>query len=103
MELHLLSANFPMRFGVANSANSAVAANHFDLLYSACDAADRISLMTSMQEPIAVPLHRTVLIVDDNEPTANALAKILSAAQFGTAVSYRGGDAVEYAEHHQIA
>jgi CheY-like chemotaxis protein len=94
---------FAMRSGVANSAISNVAAAHFGLLYSACDAADRISTMTSMREPTAVPLHRTVLIVDDNEPTANALAKILSAAKFGTAVSYRGGDAVEYVEHHQIA
>jgi DNA-binding response OmpR family regulator len=56
-----------------------------------------------MHVPTAVPVDRTVLIVDDNEPTANALAKILAAAQFGTAVSYRGGDAVEYAQHHPIA
>jgi CheY-like chemotaxis protein len=45
----------------------------------------------------------TVLIVDDNEPTARALAKVLGAARFQTAVSYRGGDAVEYAQHHPIA
>lgn len=45
---------------------------------------------------------RTVLIVDDNEPTAKALAKVLSAAQFQTAVSYRGGEAVEYAQHNSI-
>ena len=38
---------------------------------------------------------RTVLIVDDNEPTARALAKVLSAAQFDTAVAFRGSEAVE--------
>ncbi|HSU67903.1 MAG TPA: response regulator [Tepidisphaeraceae bacterium] len=46
---------------------------------------------------------RTVLIVDDNEPTARALAKVLGAANFQTAVSYRGGDAVEYALKNPIA
>lgn len=45
---------------------------------------------------------RTVLIVDDNEPTAKALAKVLGAAKFETAVSYRGGDAVEYAQHNLL-
>lgn len=49
--------------------------------------------------PITAP---TVLIVDDNEPTAKALARVLSAARFQTAVSYRGADAVEYAAHHSI-
>jgi DNA-binding response OmpR family regulator len=49
--------------------------------------------------PIAAP---TILIVDDNEPTANALAKVIGAARFQTAVSYRGTDAVEYAANHPI-
>lgn len=43
-----------------------------------------------------------MLIVDDNEPTAKALAKVLSAAQFQPAVSYRGGEAVEYAQNNSI-
>ena len=43
-----------------------------------------------------------ILIVDDSEPTARALAKVLSAARFQTAVSYRGGDAVEYAATHPV-
>jgi DNA-binding response OmpR family regulator len=55
-----------------------------------------------MQDSPAPPTCRTVLIVDDNEPTAKALAKVLSAAQFDTAVSYRGGEAVEYAQSHSI-
>lgn len=45
---------------------------------------------------------RTVLVVDDNEPTARALAKVLNAAQFETAVVHRGGAAVEYALKHPI-
>ena len=56
-----------------------------------------------MKEPNAAPTQPTVLIVDDNEPTVRALEKILSAANFGTAISYRGGDAVEYALQHPIA
>ena len=46
---------------------------------------------------------RVILIVDDNQPTAKALAKVLTAAKFDTAVSYRGTDAVEYARHNPIA
>lgn len=45
---------------------------------------------------------RTVLIVDDNEPTARALAKVLIAAQFEPALSFRGGEAVEYASQNSI-
>jgi DNA-binding response OmpR family regulator len=45
---------------------------------------------------------RTILIVDDNQPTANALAKVLGAASFNTAVSYRGSDAVEYARQNPV-
>jgi len=45
----------------------------------------------------------TILIVDDNEPTAKALAKVLSAANFATAISYRGTEAVEYARQHPVA
>lgn len=55
-----------------------------------------------MQDSSAAPTCRTVLIVDDNEPTARALAKVLSAAQFETAVSFRGGEAVQYAQNNSI-
>ena len=55
-----------------------------------------------MQEVPSPAVAPTVLIVDDNEPTARALAKVLGAAHFQTAVSYRGGDAVDYARHHQV-
>ena len=44
----------------------------------------------------------TILIVDDNQPTAKALAKVLGLAKFNTAVSYRGADAVEYARNHPV-
>jgi DNA-binding response OmpR family regulator len=50
--------------------------------------------------PVPVP---TILIVDDSEITARALARVLSAAKFNTAVSYRGVDAVDYAIHNPIA
>jgi DNA-binding response OmpR family regulator len=56
-----------------------------------------------MQELLSAPAaSRTVLIVDDNEPTAKALAKVLGAARFQTAISFRGGEAVEYAMKHPI-
>lgn len=54
------------------------------------------------QDVSASPVAPTVLIVDDNELTANALAKVLRAANMQTAVSFRGGDAVEYAQHHPL-
>jgi DNA-binding response OmpR family regulator len=54
----------------------------------------------SSESPAAIP---TILIVDDNEPTANALAKILGNARFNTAVSYRGADAVAYAQQNPIS
>ena len=44
----------------------------------------------------------TVLIVDDSEVTARALARILVAAKYETAVSLRGGEAVEYASNHPV-
>jgi DNA-binding response OmpR family regulator len=46
---------------------------------------------------------RILLIVDDNRPTADALAKVLKAAQFHTVVSYRGAEAVALAQSHPIA
>ena len=58
---------------------------------------------TEPPNPADSTASRTVLIVDDNEPTAKALAKVLGAAHFQTAVSYRGGDAVDYAQHHPIS
>jgi DNA-binding response OmpR family regulator len=60
-----------------------------------------VSPMEESSEPdSAAP---TILIVDDNEPTANALAKILSSASFNTAVSYRGADAVAYAQKNPVS
>jgi two-component system sensor histidine kinase RpfC len=44
----------------------------------------------------------TVLVVDDNEPTALALGKIFSAKGFNPVVVHRGGDALSYAEGHSI-
>ena len=38
-----------------------------------------------------------ILIVDDSEPTARALAALLQAANYATAVAFRGADAIERA------
>ena len=45
----------------------------------------------------------TILIVDDNQPTARALAALLGAASYRTAVAFRGADALEHATRHDIA
>jgi DNA-binding response OmpR family regulator len=37
-----------------------------------------------------------VLIVDDNQLTARALAKVLESAGFTTAVAFKGSDAIDY-------
>lgn len=55
-----------------------------------------------MSPTSTAPACRTVLIVDDNEPTAKALAKVLGAANFVTVISYRGGEALDYAQHHEL-
>ena len=50
----------------------------------------------SRTPPGTVPAPR-VLVVDDNQPTARALATLLNAANYETTVSYRGGEAVDQA------
>ena len=50
----------------------------------------------SLTPPGTLPAPR-VLVVDDNQPTARALATLLNAANYDVAVSYRGADAVERA------
>jgi DNA-binding response OmpR family regulator len=44
-----------------------------------------------------------VLVIDDNQPTARALATLLNAANYDTAVAYRGADAVEQAREGSFA
>src|SRR5579862_5016850 len=58
-----------------------------------------VEMTESTPPPSAAP---TILVVDDNEPTANALARVLRAANFQTAVSLRGADAVEFAIKRHI-
>jgi DNA-binding response OmpR family regulator len=50
----------------------------------------------SLTPPVAGPAPR-VLVVDDSQPTARALATLLNAANYDATVSYRGADAVEQA------
>jgi CheY-like chemotaxis protein len=44
-----------------------------------------------------------ILIVDDNQPTARALAALLKGAKYRTAVSFRGADALAHAEKSDFA
>lgn len=50
--------------------------------------------------PSAVDIPR-VLIVDDNEPTARALAALLATVHYKSAVFYRGHEALEYARQNR--
>jgi CheY-like chemotaxis protein len=86
--------------------------NRRDREFTGCDGIESVPILrgalfslgtaTVMQDSSAATTCRTVLIVDDNEPTAKALAKVLGAAKFETAVYYRGGEAVEYAKSKSI-
>ena len=44
-----------------------------------------------------------ILIVDDNQPTARALAALLGAARYRTAVAFRGADALNHAARQDLA
>ena len=44
-----------------------------------------------------------VLIIDDSEPTANALATLLRRANYATAVAHRGSEGIELARAQQAA
>jgi DNA-binding response OmpR family regulator len=43
-----------------------------------------------------------ILVVDDSEPTANALGKLFRTKGFNSAVVHRGKDALSYADDHTI-
>ena len=62
--------------------------------------------MKEVTKNSAVPVSKsalpTVLVVDDNEPTAQALGKIFGVNGFNPVVVNRGGDALSYAEGHSI-
>ena len=44
-----------------------------------------------------------ILIIDDSEPTANALATLLRRAKYATTVAHRGSDGIEIARATQAA
>ena len=56
----------------------------------------------SLTPPRSNPPPR-ILVVDDSQPTARALAALLNAANYDATVSYRGGDAVERARSSPFA
>ena len=74
---------------------------HSDQTYT-CGGIVTLGTAVVTQDLSAPAKCRTVLIVDDNEPTARALAKVLIAAQFEPALSFRGGEAVEFARQNSI-
>lgn len=53
--------------------------------------------------PQGIPPAPTILIVDDNQPTARALAALLGGAGYRTAVAFRGADALDRASRQGIA
>ena len=56
----------------------------------------------SLTPPGTIPAPR-VLVVDDSQPTARALATLLNAANYDATISYRGADAVEQARATSFA
>ena len=54
-----------------------------------------MSAVPHSYNPRGVPLPPRILIVDDNQPTARALAALLHGASYETAVAFRGADALE--------
>jgi DNA-binding response OmpR family regulator len=56
-----------------------------------------VSAVPQGYDPQGVPSSPLILIVDDNEPTARALAALLHGANYQTSVALRGADAIERA------
>ena len=63
--------------------------------------------MTALPETQAPTAARpgipTILIVDDHASTAKALAQLLASANYATAISLRGQEALTFADEHAIA
>ena len=53
--------------------------------------------------PRDVPVPPRILIVDDSEPTARALAALLGGAGYQAVTAHRGTDALDRASRHEIA
>jgi len=62
-----------------------------------------VTALPDVQAVKTVPLPMAaILIVDDSDATATALAKLLESAGYPTAVSLRGRQALAYAEQHAV-
>jgi DNA-binding response OmpR family regulator len=74
------------------------------LYFGSCGFAEEVVPQVSRTPDADVPDGSAkILIVDDNQPTAHALAKVLESANYLTAVTLRGNDAIEYARANPCA
>jgi two-component system sensor histidine kinase BarA len=62
-----------------------------------------VSAVPQSYSPPENPPAPRILVVDDNQPTARALASLLGAANYDASVSYRGADAIERARASPFA
>jgi CheY-like chemotaxis protein len=54
-------------------------------------------------QPALNPTVHPILVVDDNQATAKALAKLLGSANYPTFVALRGSDALAYAQENPVS
>jgi DNA-binding response OmpR family regulator len=59
--------------------------------------------VVDVSAPSGPPAPPRVLIIDDSQPTANALAAVLRRADYLTSVAYRGKDGIEQARNGSFA
>jgi CheY-like chemotaxis protein len=62
-----------------------------------------VSVVPHGYNPQGSPSLPKILIVDDNQPTARALAALLGGANYATATAFRGADALERARTGNFA
>jgi DNA-binding response OmpR family regulator len=62
-----------------------------------------VSVVSHNYGPRGILAAPNILIVDDNQPTARALAALLGSASYRTAVAFRGAEALEKAGLNDVA